>query len=188
VKILVVDNYDSFTYNLVHYLEPLVERVDVLRNDQVSLSRAAGYDRIVFSPGPGIPRESPIMFHILEKLGPSKPILGICLGHQAIIEHYGGTIENLDTPLHGRRIDTMTIQDDPMFGKLDKRFGCGRYHSWAAKPVHLPKSLIATATDEQGYVMALRHRDFNIRGMQFHPESAMTADGLKILENWILHC
>ena len=188
MQILVVDNYDSFTYNLVHYLEPLVEQVDVLRNDQVSLSRAAGYDRIVFSPGPGIPRESPVMFHILEKLGPTKPILGICLGHQAIIEHYGGTIENLKAPLHGRMMDTKTIGEDALFGGLANRFGCGRYHSWAAKPDHLPVSLIATATDEQGYVMALRHRQHNIRGMQFHPESAMTADGMKILENWILHC
>ena len=188
MHILVIDNYDSFTYNLVHYLEPLVARVDVVRNDRVDLKRVQAYDRIVFSPGPGIPRESGIMFDILERFGAGKPILGICLGHQAIIEFYGGTLENLQDPLHGRMIDTIAIDEDQIFDGLQKSFVCGRYHSWAPKADTLPPSLIATAVDANGYVMALRHNSYNIRGMQFHPESAMTTQGHRMVKNWIAHC
>ena len=188
MQILVIDNYDSFTYNLVHYLEPWVEQVDVIRNDRVDLSQIKAYDRVVFSPGPGIPKESGIMFDILERYGESKPILGICLGHQAIIEFYGGTIENLKDPLHGRMIDTIKIDEDRIFEGLESSFICGRYHSWATPVAMIPPSLKATAVDADGYVMALRHTKYNIRGMQFHPESAMTPGGRQMIHNWLRLC
>jgi len=185
MNILVIDNYDSFTYNLVHYLEPMAEKVDVVRNDRVDLSGVQVYHRVVFSPGPGLPRESGIMFDILDRYGEKIPILGICLGHQAIIEFYGGSLENLHDPLHGRSIKTTVIKDDELFKGIDRTFACGRYHSWAARPQEIPDSLEIKAMDGQGYVMAVKHRRLPIRGLQFHPESAMTPDGHQMLENWM---
>jgi len=189
MKIVVIDNYDSFTYNLVHYLEPLCNEVKVFRNNEVTAGQLADYDRIVYSPGPGLPSEANIMYDILQHWGSHKPILGICLGHQAIVEFFGGKLSNLDAPLHGRNIPSCkTSKDEAFFRSVPEQFETGRYHSWGVKKHDLPQSLIATATDTYDYVMGLTHRSLNIRGVQFHPESVLTPHGRTMLKNWIAYC
>jgi anthranilate synthase component II len=184
-KILVIDNYDSFTYNLVHYLEDLDCEVTVYRNDEFDIDEIAHFDKILLSPGPGIPDEAGLLKAVIAKYAPTKSILGVCLGQQAIGEVFGGTLSNLDKVYHG--VATMvktSVDDELLFEGLGDEFEVGRYHSWVVD-ADLPEVLEATSFDENGQVMSLRHKTFDVRGVQFHPESVLTPNGKKILENWL---
>ena len=184
-KILVIDNYDSFTYNLVHYLEDLGCQVTVKRNDQLSLEEVDAYDKIVLSPGPGIPDEAGLLKEIIKEYASTKSILGVCLGQQAIAEVFGGTINNLDEVYHGVATNiTITVDDEPLFKGLDKSIEVGRYHSWVVD-TNLPEALEATSIDENGEIMSLRHKKYDVKGVQYHPESVLTPNGKQILENWL---
>ena len=184
MKILILDNYDSFTYNLVHIVKKLgYNDVDVVRNDKISIDEIAKYDKIILSPGPGIPVEAGILMDLIKVYSTKKPILGVCLGHQAIGESFGGELYNIQKVIHGKALDTEVIADDYIFKGVSKKFKSGRYHSWAVK--NLPSDLEVTAVDDNGIVMALRHKHYDVRGVQFHPESVMTDEGEKILENWL---
>ena len=184
-KILVIDNYDSFTYNLVHYLEDLNCEVTVYRNDEFELDEIAHFDKILLSPGPGIPDEAGLLKAVIEKYGATKSIFGVCLGQQASGEVYGGTLSNLDKVYHGVATTVKTVVDDELlFQGLDNEFEVGRYHSWVVDAT-LPDVLEATSFDENGQVMSLRHKTFDVRGVQFHPESVLTPNGKKMLENWV---
>ena len=185
-KVLVIDNYDSFTYNLVHYLEDLGCEVVVKRNDKISLEEIEAYDRILLSPGPGIPEEAGLLKDIIKAYGPRKRIFGVCLGQQAIAEVYGGRLINLDKVYHGIATPAKIEQSDYIFEGLPRTLMVGRYHSWVVDP-ELPDSLEATAVDENGQLMALRHREYDIRAVQFHPESVLTPEGKQILQNWLNH-
>jgi len=186
-KILVIDNYDSFTYNLVHYLEDLNCEVTVVRNDKLALEDVEPFDKIVLSPGPGIPNEAGLLKPIIEKYAPTKSILGVCLGQQAIGEVFGGSLVNLDDVYHGVATHVeICVEDEPIFKGLDKNIEVGRYHSWVVHP-DLPDSLEATSLDENGQIMSLRHKIYDVKGVQYHPESVLTTDGKKILENWVNH-
>ena len=184
-KVLVIDNYDSFTYNLVHYLEDLGCDVTVKRNDQLSLDEVEPFEKIVLSPGPGIPDEAGLLKDIIKKYAPTKSILGVCLGQQAIGEVFGGKITNLDNVYHGvaTNID-IKVNDESMFKGLDKTIEVGRYHSWVVD-ADLPQELEATSFDENGQVMSLRHKIYDVKGVQFHPESVLTPNGKQIMENWL---
>lgn len=185
MKILVIDNYDSFTYNLVHYLEDLDCEVTVKRNDQLTLEEVDAFEKIVLSPGPGLPDEAGLLKTIIKTYAPTKSILGVCLGQQAIAEVYGGSLINLDAVYHGVSTKVTTcVNDESLFDGLDKTINVGRYHSWVVDP-NLPEELEATSIDENGQVMSLRHKVYDLRGVQFHPESVLTPQGKKILENWI---
>lgn len=185
MKILVIDNYDSFTYNLVHYLEDLNCEVTVYRNDEFDIDEIARFDKILLSPGPGIPDEAGLLKAVIEKYGPTKSIFGVCLGQQAIGEVYGGTLSNLDKVYHGIATNVKTVVDDELlFEGLGNEFEVGRYHSWVVD-TNLPDVLEATSFDENGQVMSLRHRTYDVRGVQFHPESVLTPNGKKMLENWV---
>ena len=184
-KILVIDNYDSFTYNLVHYLEDLDCEVTVYRNDEFDLNEIAHFDKILLSPGPGIPDEAGLLKAVIQKYGPTKSIFGVCLGQQAIGEVYGGTLSNLDKVYHGVATTVKTIvNDELLFDGLDSTFEVGRYHSWVVD-TNVPDVLEITSIDENGQVMSLRHKTYDVRGVQFHPESVLTPDGKKMLENWV---
>ncbi|SEA42664.1 anthranilate synthase component 2 [Flavobacterium gillisiae] len=184
-KILVIDNYDSFTYNLVHYLEDLECEVTVYRNDEFDIDEIAGFDKILLSPGPGVPDEAGLLKDVIRKYGATKSILGVCLGQQAIGEVFGGTLSNLDKVYHGvATMVTQSVNDEHLFDGLEKDFEVGRYHSWVVDAT-LPEMLEATSFDENGQVMSLRHKTFDVRGVQFHPESVLTPNGKKILENWV---
>lgn len=184
-KILVIDNYDSFTYNLVHYLEDLKCDVTVLRNDKLTLEDVEPFDKIVLSPGPGIPDEAGLLKAIIEKYAPTKSIFGVCLGQQAIGEVFGGTLINLDEVYHGVATNvTISVDDEAIFKDMSKTIEVGRYHSWVVSP-DLPESLEATSFDENGQVMSLRHKVYDVRGVQYHPESVLTPEGKQILKNWI---
>ncbi len=183
-KILVIDNYDSFTYNLVHYLEDLNCEVIVKRNDQLHLEEVAAYEKIVLSPGPGIPDEAGLLKEIIAKYAPTKSIFGVCLGQQAIAEVFGGTLVNLDQVYHGIATTIKITQEDILFKGIPKEIEVGRYHSWVVNP-ELPEVLEATSFDENGQIMSLRHKVYDVRAVQFHPESVLTPEGKKILENWV---
>ena len=184
-KILVIDNYDSFTYNLVHYLEELDCEVTVKRNNKITLEEIYDFDKIVLSPGPGIPEEAGLLLEIIKMYASTKSILGVCLGQQAIGEVFGGTLQNLEQVYHGVATTvTQTVDDESLFNGLDNTFEVGRYHSWVVVK-DLPEILEATSFDENGQIMSLRHKDFDVKGVQFHPESVLTPDGKKILENWV---
>jgi anthranilate synthase component 2 len=184
-NVLVIDNYDSFTYNLVHYLEDLECNVKVVRNDKLSLDDVEPFDKIVLSPGPGIPDEAGLLKDIIKRYAPSKSILGVCLGQQAIGEVFGGSLINLEDVYHGVSTKvTITVPDEPLFKGLDKEIEVGRYHSWVVHP-DLPKDLEATSFDENGQVMSLRHKIYDVKGVQYHPESVLTPHGKLILKNWI---
>ncbi len=184
-KILVIDNYDSFTYNLVHYLQDLGCDVTVKRNDQLTLDEVAPFDKIVLSPGPGIPDEAGLLKSIIKTYADSKSILGVCLGQQAIGEVFGGSLINLDTVFHGVATDVeISVEDETLFKGLEKTLKVGRYHSWVVNP-KLPEELEATSFDENGQVMSLRHKIYDVKGVQFHPESVLTPNGKQMLENWI---
>lgn len=185
-SVLVIDNYDSFVYNLVHYLEELDCDVTVIRNNEVDLEMIAKYDKILLSPGPGIPDEAGSLKEIIIKYAPTKSILGVCLGQQAIGEVFGGKLINLDSVFHGvsSKIN-VTAENESLFYHLDKELIVGRYHSWVVDS-NLPRTLEATSFDENGQVMSLRHREYDVKGVQFHPESVLTPMGKQIMKNWIL--
>lgn len=184
-KILVIDNYDSFVYNLVHYLEELDCEVTVKRNDRLSLEEVEDYDKILLSPGPGIPAEAGLLKPIIETYAASKPIFGVCLGMQAIGEVFGGRLNNLDKVYHGvaTKID-VCVDDEYLYKDLAQELQVGRYHSWVVDN-QLPDVLQATSYDEKNEIMSLRHRDFDVRGVQFHPESVLTPEGKKMIQNWV---
>ncbi|WP_034059891.1 anthranilate synthase component II [Lacinutrix jangbogonensis] len=185
MKVLVIDNYDSFTYNLVHYLEDLNCEVTVKRNNKLTLEEVDAYDKIVLSPGPGIPDEAGLLKDIIKRYAPTKSILGVCLGQQAIGEVFGGSLVNLETVFHGvaTKIE-ICVDDEALFKNMDKTIEVGRYHSWVVD-ADLPEVLEATSFDKNGQVMSLRHRVYDVKGVQYHPESVLTPNGKQILENWI---
>lgn len=186
MKILVFDNYDSFTYNLVQYLEKVSDaKVYVFRNDKISLEKINRYDKILLSPGPGLPSEAGILMDVIKEFSPKKSILGVCLGHQAIGEVFGGKLINLDSVYHGVATEMEVVKDDLLFKGLPKKFKAGRYHSWVVDEKIFPNELEITVKDENGYVMGLRHKKFDVRGVQFHPESILTEHGLEIIKNWV---
>ncbi|SDS01389.1 anthranilate synthase component 2 [Formosa sp. Hel1_31_208] len=185
MKVLVIDNYDSFTYNLVHYLEDLNCEVTVKRNDKLTLEEVDQFHKIVLSPGPGIPDEAGLLKAIIGTYAPTKSILGVCLGQQAIGEVFGGSLLNLEEVYHGVATKvTITVDDESLFDHMDKTIEVGRYHSWV---VHskLPEQLEATSFDDNGQIMSLRHKIYDVKGVQYHPESVLTPNGKQILENWI---
>lgn len=184
-KVLVIDNYDSFTYNLVHYLEDLNCNVTVKRNDKLTIDFVEQFDKIVLSPGPGIPEEAGLLKEIIKTYAPTKSIFGVCLGQQAIAEVFGGQLINLNDVYHGVSTKvTITVDDESLFNGLEKTIEVGRYHSWVVDP-NLPESLEATSVDENGQIMSLRHKIYDVKGVQYHPESVLTPYGKKILENWL---
>lgn len=188
MKILVIDNYDSFTYNLVHILKKFEGvTVDVKRNDEVSEEEPGLYDKIVFSPGPGLPQEAGTMLSVIRNYAGLKPMLGVCLGHQAIGESFGGTLQNMDVVLHGIATPITVVSKSYLFDHLPETFDAGRYHSWIVEKETLPSSLEITSIDQEGRIMSFRHKEFDIQGVQFHPESVLTPQGEKILENWVRH-
>jgi len=185
-KIAVIDNYDSFTYNLVHYLEDLNGEVTVFRNDEFELDELENFDKIVLSPGPGIPDEAGLLKDVIKTFAKSKSILGVCLGQQAIGEVFGGSLSNLEKVYHGVATKVkITVNDESLFAGLDNEIEVGRYHSWVVNTSDFPDSLEITSVDENGQIMSLRHKTLDIRGVQFHPESVLTLNGKKILENWL---
>ena len=189
MKILVFDNYDSFTYNLVHLVEKIIhEKVYVFRNDQISLEAVNAYDKIILSPGPGIPEEAGLLLPLIKEYAATKSILGVCLGHQAIGQAFGGTLKNLDKVYHGVATKINILNEAaPMLKGLGKEVEVGRYHSWIVAKENFPSELEITALDDNGYVMALQHKTFDVQGVQFHPESVLTPDGEKMLRNWLNH-
>ena len=185
MKCLLFDNYDSFTYNLHHILLELGVDTDVRRNDKISLDEVDVYDKIVLSPGPGIPSEAGLLLPLIKRYAPTKSILGVCLGEQAIAEAFGAKLLNLDDVYHGVCSDIRVLVKDPIFEGLDPGFRAGRYHSWVVSKEHLPECLEVTAIDaEEGYIMGIRHREYDVRGIQFHPESVLTPQGKTIIKNW----
>ena len=188
MKILLLDNYDSFTYNLAHALRELIsgnDSLDVFRNDKIGLEQAGLYDKILLSPGPGIPSEAGILERLVERYAPEKSILGVCLGEQAIGEVFGAGLENLAECVHGVATPIIKKGSDPLFDSLPDRFDAGRYHSWVVSKDSFPDCLKITAEDENGFIMAISHRKFDVRGVQFHPESVLTPHGKQILANWL---
>ena len=185
MKIVIIDNYDSFTYNLSHLIKSLGAEVDVVRNDQFSLDDLEAYSKIVLSPGPGIPSEAGLLLDVIRTYAGKKPILGVCLGHQAIGEVFGAKLENLSDVFHGVATPCHIIADDPIFSGLDRDITVGRYHSWVVSQEGLPECLEVTAVSDEGQIMALRHKTLNVRGIQFHPESVLTPDGRKMIQNFL---
>ncbi|MFN4284659.1 MAG: anthranilate synthase component II [Lacibacter sp.] len=194
MKLLVFDNYDSFTYNLVHLVEKILgHSVDVVRNDQLSLEDVAVYDKIILSPGPGIPEEAGLLLPLIQRYAPEKSILGVCLGHQAIAEAFGGSLMNLQTVFHGVATPVhvlpeavaTTAKAENLFAGLPETFEAGRYHSWVVNQDRLPDCITVTAVDDSGMIMALRHNQYDVQGVQFHPESVLTPCGETILRNWL---
>ena len=186
MKVLLFDNYDSFTYNLLHILKELDVDVEVHRNDKISLDEVERFDKILLSPGPGIPEEAGILLPLIRRYAPTKSILGVCLGEQAIGETFGATLTNLTDVHHGLCSDIRVKVPDPLFTDLESGFRAGRYHSWVVSKENFPDCLEITAEDvEEGQIMALRHREYDVRGIQFHPESILTPKGKTIIWNWI---
>jgi len=191
MRILVFDNYDSFTYNLVHLVEKITRvKVEVWRNDQISLEKVKDFDKIILSPGPGIPVEAGLLLPLIREYASSKSILGVCLGHQAIGEAFGGTLVNLTKVYHGVATPIEVKSQNskvksPLFSGLPERFDVGRYHSWVVSDQDFPEEPEITAVDDNGYIMGLQHKTFDVQGVQFHPESVLTPDGEKILRNWL---
>jgi anthranilate synthase component 2 len=186
MKILILDNYDSFTYNLLHYVEQCCDDVTVRRNDAITLQEIGQFDTIILSPGPGLPKDAGIMPELILHYASSKRILGVCLGHQAIGEAFGARLKNLNTVLHGVAVPVqVTKANEPLFRGLPLEFPTGRYHSWVIDKATVPDELEVTATDTQGEVMAVRHSHFDVCGVQFHPESLLTPDGLAMVRNWV---
>jgi anthranilate synthase component 2 len=191
MKILIFDNYDSFTYNLVHMVEGITnEKADVYRNDKISLESINEYDKIILSPGPGLPCESGLLLPLIEKFAPSKSIMGVCLGQQAIAEVFGGKLINLKNVYHGVatkiKVDEhRTKTQNDVFKDFPSEFEAGRYHSWVVDSENFPQDLEITARDENGLIMGLRHRTYDVQGVQFHPESVLTPEGEKMMRNWL---
>ncbi len=185
-RYLVFDNYDSFTYNLVHLVERLLgQKVDVVRNDKLPLEKVAEYDKIILSPGPGIPSEAGLLLPLIKEYAATKSILGVCLGHQAIGEAFGGKLTNLSSVYHGVATPINVIKEGGLFEGLPASFEVGRYHSWVVSEEGFPADLEITAKDENGMVMGLRHKHYDVTGVQFHPESVLTPQGEVIIRNWL---
>ena len=187
MKIVIIDNYDSFTYNLSHLVKELGAEVNVVRNDEFELEALDAFDKIILSPGPGIPSEAGLLLEVIRHYAGRKPILGVCLGHQAIGEVFGGQLTNLSTVFHGVATEGTQLGNDYLFDGLPERITMGRYHSWVVDREGWPEALEVTALSDEGQVMALRHREMDIHGIQFHPESVLTPDGRHMLENFISH-
>ena len=184
-KIIIIDNYDSFTYNLVHYLEDLNAEVTVFRNDEFELNELEKFDKILLSPGPGIPEEAGLLLDVIKKYASTKSILGVCLGQQAIGEVFGGSLINLEKVYHGVASKVKITKEDSLFNNLPTEFEVGRYHSWVINPDDFPEDLEITSVDENGEIMSIRHKTLDVKGVQYHPESILTPNGKKILENWL---
>ncbi len=185
ITVALIDNYDSFTYNLFQYLEEAGAEVTVFRNDKFELEQLEAFDKIVLSPGPGIPSEAGLLKPVIETYAATKPILGVCLGEQAIGEVFGGLLTNLPSVFHGVATPATLTADDYIFDGLDKEIEVGRYHSWVVDTKQFPAALEVTAISPEGYIMALRHRTFDVHGIQFHPESVLTPGGRVIIENFL---
>ncbi len=193
MNILLLDNYDSFTYNLAHYIReicgidshPNNHTLDVIRNDKIALADVEKYDKIVLSPGPGIPQEAGIMPELIKQYAPTKSIFGVCLGHQAIGEAFGGTLTNLSRVIHGFATSASICAEDILFRNVPNTLNVGRYHSWVIANEHFPEELEITARDNDGFIMALRHKRYDVRGVQFHPESVLTEHGKTMVQNWL---
>jgi anthranilate synthase component 2 len=186
MRILVLDNYDSFTYNLVYILRELHPKVEVFRNDKIKLEEVNVYDKILLSPGPGIPSEAGIMQDLVREYAPTKSILGICLGEQGISEVFGASLENMSDVLHGVSHEVEVIDpEERLFRGLPSKFMVGRYHSWTVIPSSVPETMRVTAVDSEGRVMGIRHTQYDVRGLQFHPESVLTEHGKEMLTNWL---
>ena len=185
MKIVIIDIYDSFTYNLSHLIKEIGAEVTVIRNDQFTLNQLERFDKIVLSPGPGIPSEAGLLLDVIKTYKGRKPILGVCLGHQAIGEVFGGTLENLSDVFHGVATEGTQFSNDYIFDSLPKRITMGRYHSWVVSRENFPTCLEVTAVSDEGQIMALKHKNYDIHGIQFHPESVLTPEGKTILRNFI---
>lgn len=185
MKIVIIDNYDSFTYNLSHLIKEIGADVTVIRNDQFALSQLMPFDKIVLSPGPGIPSEAGLLLDVIKTYAGKKPILGVCLGHQAIGEVFGGQLENLSDVFHGVATEGTQFSNDYIFEGLTKRITMGRYHSWVVSRENFPSCLEVTAVSDEGQIMALKHKNFDIHGIQFHPESVLTPEGKTMVKNFI---
>ncbi|MEQ1585090.1 MAG: aminodeoxychorismate/anthranilate synthase component II [Cyclobacteriaceae bacterium] len=185
MKILVLDNYDSFTYNLVHIIRENGFSLDIYRNDKIRLEEIENYDKILLSPGPGIPDEAGIMKQLVQEYGPSKSILGICLGHQGIAEVYGASLYNIPKVLHGVTSVAEVKANDYLFNDVSEKFQATHYHSWAVLPESMTADLEITAMNSEGVIMGLRHVRYDVRGLQFHPESILTPEGPKMIKNWL---
>ena len=183
MKVLLLDNYDSFTYNIFHYLRSNGVEVAVFRNDKISVEDAMLYDAIVLSPGPGLPSEAGVMMDVIAAAHSSKPILGVCLGLQALVEYFGGSLKNLGKVIHGRSSLCFSVENSILFENINSPFEVGHYHSWVADTI--PNELIVTAKNEDDLVMAIRHRSLPIEAVQFHPESVLTPEGKQMIKNWI---
>ena len=187
MKIVIIDNYDSFTYNLSHLIKEIGAEVTVIRNNQFTLNQLERFDKIVLSPGPGIPSEAGLLLDVIKTYKGRKPILGVCLGHQAIGEVFGGTLENLSDVFHGVATEGTQFSNDYIFDSLPKRITMGRYHSWVVSRENFPTCLEVTAVSDEGQIMALKNKNYDIHGIQFHPESVLTPEGKTILRNFIDH-
>jgi len=187
MKILVFDNYDSFTYNLVQLIREIAAdaKVEVFRNDEIPLEDVKAYDKILLSPGPGIPSESGLLLPLIKEYAATKSIFGVCLGQQAIGESFGGSLSNLSKVYHGIATPVHLIAESSLFEGLPKTFNVGRYHSWVVNEKNLPPDLIITSKDEEGYIMSLEHKTYDVKGVQYHPESVLTPEGAKIIANWL---
>lgn len=185
MKIVIIDNYDSFTYNLSHLVKSLGAQVTVYRNDRFEMSQLEQFDKIILSPGPGIPSEAGLLLDVIRSYAGRKPMLGVCLGHQAIGEVFGGKLENLSDVFHGVATEGSQSGNDYIFNGLPERIVMGRYHSWVVSKDNFPDCLEITAQSDEGQIMALRHRQYDIHGIQFHPESVLTPDGTVIIKNFI---
>ena len=188
MRILVLDNYDSFTYNLVHLIRENGYAVDIFRNDKISIEEVGRYDKILLSPGPGVPDEAGIMKQVVREYGPTKSILGICLGHQGIGEVYGASLFNIPKVLHGVTSSArVTDETEYLFKNVEPTFQATHYHSWAVVPETINGTLKVTAVNEEGLIMGLSHKTYDVKGLQFHPESIMTPEGPKMIKNWLTH-
>lgn len=187
MKIVIIDNYDSFTYNLSHLVKELGAEVTVLRNDSFPIEELETYDKILLSPGPGIPKEAGLLLEVIRTYAGKKPILGVCLGEQAIGEVFGGKLTNLSEVYHGIQSPIRITASNYLFEGLPEEILVGRYHSWVIDRENFPDALEITAVSQECYIMALRHKDFDVQGIQFHPESVLTPDGKKIISNWLNH-
>ena len=187
MKILVFDNYDSFTYNLVQLIKEIATdaKVEVFRNDEIPLEQVKGYDKILLSPGPGIPSESGLLLPLIKEYAATKSIFGVCLGQQAIGESFGGSLNNLTKVYHGIATSIHLTNSSTLFEGLPSSFSVGRYHSWVVNENDLPSDLIITSKDDDGFIMSLEHKTYDVKGVQFHPESVLTPDGAKIISNWL---
>ena len=185
MKTVIIDNYDSFTYNLAHLVKELGTEVDVLRNDKFELEELEKYDKIILTPGPGIPEEAGLLLEVIRTYAGRKPILGVCLGEQAIGQAFGGKLTNLSEVFHGIQTNVKIKNKDYIFSGLPTEIPVGRYHSWVVDTEEFPEELVITAISSEGQIMALKHREYDVHGIQFHPESVLTPDGKQIVGNWL---